>query len=258
MIVMGICAMLILAVGVIFFVILYQRRVISHQLELKRINKQREKELIQASIQSEESERMRIASELHDDVGATLASARLFLYKAKDAAYDDNAINHSKKLLDESISKIRSISHNLQPVSLQYLGLELSLRSLIETLNQSGSINAVYSVKNLQPRMADHTELAAYRICQELTTNIIKHSLAQYISLETATTDESINIVFTHDGKGMTQEFYEQQIYKKGAIGLKNIVNRLKSIHGVLHFYKEAHLYKTELRIPLTAENTYQ
>src|SRR3954464_4308784 len=104
------CAMLTLALGIIFFVILYQRRVISHQIELKKINDQKELELIRASIQSEEEERMRIASELHDDVNATLASVRLYLYKEKDVQYDEQIINLSKQLLDESIEKIRNIS----------------------------------------------------------------------------------------------------------------------------------------------------
>ena len=54
--------MLVLAMGIIFFVMLYQRGVIAHQMELKKINEQKERELIQACIQSEERERMRIAS----------------------------------------------------------------------------------------------------------------------------------------------------------------------------------------------------
>jgi two-component system, NarL family, sensor kinase len=135
MIVIGICAMLILAIGIIFFVILYQRRVIAHQQELKKINAEKELELVQASIRSEEGERNRIAAELHDDVAATLSSARLFMYKNKDADFDEERINQSKKLLDESIKKIRDISHKLQPSHLQHLGLQLSLQSLLETLN---------------------------------------------------------------------------------------------------------------------------
>ncbi len=256
LIIIGICAMLALAIGIIFFVILYQRRVISHQLELKKINEQKELELIQASIRSEEDERMRIAAELHDDVVATLASARLFLYKTKEALYDENVINQSKELLDQGIVRIRDISHKLQPASLQHLGLELSLRSLIETINKSAALSAAFNVNKQLPRTADNIELAIYRIVQELIANIIKHSAATAISLETDNTDQGLLILLTHNGQGMTQEMYESLIYKKGSTGLKNIVNRLKSINASIRFFFEPELgYKTELIIPLPTDS---
>jgi signal transduction histidine kinase len=252
----GIVSMLFLALGVIFFVVLYQRRVIAHQLELKTINQQKELELIQASIQSEEAERMRIASELHDDVGATLASARLFLYKDKNAVFDESVINQSKELLDESISKIRNISHKLQPATLQHLGLELSLQSFIETIDRSGKISVKHTPVNHLPRVAANIELSVYRISQELITNIIKHATATIISVETNATNSHISLLFTHNGLGLTQIEYEEQIYKKGSTGLKNIVNRVKSIDATLQFYKsEDSSFATELIIPISSKN---
>lgn len=248
----GICAMLLSALGVIFFVILYKRRVNTHQVELKKVNEQKELELIQASIQSEEEERMRIASELHDDVNATLASARLFLYKNKDAQYDENIVNQSKELLDESMAKIRNISHKLQPAALQHLGLELSLQALIETLARSGAISARHIAAQPLPRVADATELAAYRIAQELLANIIKHSAASTIVLETRATTENIVLLFVHDGTGLTEKTFESLVSKKGAIGLKNIINRLKLLKATIRFQKTAdNEYHTLLTVPV-------
>lgn len=252
LIVIGICAMLVLAMGIIFFVMLYQRGVISHQMELKKINEEKDRELIQACIQSEERERMRIASELHDDVGATLSAARLFLYKAKDASYNEHQIIQSKKLLDESITKVRNMSHNLQPIYLQHIGLQAAIKSIIKTINNLETITAEHVILNDLPRLAAQTELGAYRISQELLNNIMKHASANSIKVETSKGQADINISFTHDGTGMTQESYEKHIYKEGAIGLKNIVSRLKSINAQIYFsIIEERLYKTELIIPL-------
>lgn len=251
LLVIGIVVMLLLAISIIFFVVLYQRRVITHQLELKNINTQKELELIQAAIKSEEDERLRIASELHDDVNATLASARLFLYKHKDALFDENSINQSKELVDESIAKIRDISHKLQPVTLQ-LGLYVSLRAMIEKLNRSGKIAATYEASDTLPRMPDNVELAAYRIAQELIVNMIKHANVTQIHGDVRADAKEVTIRFEHDGIGMTQDVYEEQIYKRGATGLKNIVNRSKAINASLSFYKADPVYNVELRIPLT------
>ena len=250
-ILLAIAAMLMLAFGLVGFVVMYQRRVLAHQMELKKINELKELELTQASIRSEEKEKMRIASELHDDVGATLASVRLFLYKDKDADFDADAIQLSKDLLDQSIEKIRNISHKLQPATLQHLGLELSLQALLETLDKSGNIAARHIVRQKLPRASDNAEMAAYRIIQELIANMLKHAGATEVTLETDADAHNIIIIFTHDGTGLTQEEYEQQIFKKGATGLKNILNRLKSVGASLSFYKEDEYYKTLLIVPL-------
>ncbi len=245
--------MLLLAFSIVFFVVIYQRRIISHQLELKKISEQKELELIQASIQSAEVERARIASELHDDVGATLASARLFLYKAKDASFNEDGINQSKELLDESIGKIRNISHKLQPATLQHLGLQLALQSLVEVINGSGKIKTRYIIREPLPRVNDAIELAAYRISQELINNIIKHADASHIEMELGIKQQHIVISFSHDGVGLTNEMYLELVYKKGATGLKNIVNRLKAVNASIHFYKEdEQWYKTMITLPMT------
>jgi two-component system NarL family sensor kinase len=254
MIILGICAMLTLSFGVILFVTLYQRRVISHQIELKKINEQKEIELIQASIQGEERERGRIASELHDDVNATLSAVRLFLHKEKNTSYDDNAIARSKALLDESINKIRDISHNLHPTSLQYAGLETALCILAEKTNAAGVMGVRYTSINTLLSAHESIQLGAYRISQELLNNITKHSAATSVMISSYTESNEIVICFEHDGIGLTQETYERNIYKSGAIGLKNIVNRLKSMDATLIFSECENIYQTILKISLTRE----
>ncbi len=97
--------MLLMAMGIIVFVVLYQRRVIQNQIQIEQLNHNKQQELLNASIQSEEEERMRIASELHDDVAPTLASIRLYLSTAASRPDDNSLILQSKALLDESLKK---------------------------------------------------------------------------------------------------------------------------------------------------------
>lgn len=242
LIIIGIVVMMLLGISIIMFVVLYQKRMIAHQLEL-----------IQASIQSEEQERARIAAELHDDVNATLSSARLFLYRSKDKGFNEDAINHSKQLLDESIGKIRTISHNLQPAVLQYLGLTDSLANMAESINRSKTITTQHLAHTTIPRTATNIELGAYRITQELVTNIVKHSGSSYIRIESGVEGNTINISIFHDGVGMTQDMFEVLLYKKGSTGLKNIANRQKSIGARLRFFKDSEQgdYRIELITPL-------
>lgn len=247
LILIGIAAMLSLAAGVILFVMMYQRRVLKHQLDIELINQQNEIERIQASIQSEEGERMRIATELHDDVGATLASIRLFLYNAE---HNEGAIQQSKQLLDESIQKIRNISHKLQPATLQHLGLQVSLQALAEMIGSSNTISVVYENRSALPRMADNIELSVYRVVQELINNILKHAHATELMISTEVVISKLILLIRHNGNGMVQEDYMDNIYKRGAIGLKNIVNRLRSVNANIMFSKDADHYKIIIETP--------
>jgi signal transduction histidine kinase len=256
LIIIATIAMLVLASAIIFFVILYQKRVIYHQQELKRINDQKQLELIQASIQGEEEERTRIASELHDDVGATLSSIRLFLHAAGKKDADVSILNTSKELLDESIQKIRNISHKLQPALLQQLGLQSSLESFAMMITNTGKIRVTYSTSVVLPRLHENTELSIYRITQELTNNIIRHANATTINIETLLQPNHLITTLVHNGKGLTEKMYQEHIYKKGSIGLKNIVNRLKAIDAIIQFYqKEDGNFSIVINAPLNQTN---
>lgn len=245
-----IITMLVLASGIIFFVVLYQRRVIKHQQELNELNRQKELELVQASVQGEEEERTRIASELHDDVGATLASVKLFL-NSQDKEFGDRPVFvQSRALIDDTINKVRSLSHRLQPAVLKQFGLDAALKTFFESFSATAQLKVVYHPAEL-PRMAEDKELAVYRILQELMNNAIKHSGADSINCRCAADREYFITSFSHNGKGLTESDFNEQLYKKDAIGLKNITTRLKSVGGSISFENGAGLYTTKITIPL-------
>ncbi|MDQ3109480.1 MAG: histidine kinase [Bacteroidota bacterium] len=251
-IIIGIAVMLLMALAVVLFVVMYQRRIIHHQLEVKTLNEQKQLELLQASIQSEEDERTRIAGELHDDVGATLSSVGLFLHKAAENSPDSLIIQQSRELIDESIRKIRDISHKLQPAALQSLGLYASLQALCDMLNRSGSISLNFHHDQDLPRMSFHTELHIYRIIQELINNIIRHSKASTVTLSCSFFQQELKISLLHDGYGISKKDYPDLLQKKGSLGLKNIDNRLKFVNGSIEFDKESDSnFRSSLFIPI-------
>ena len=252
LIVIAIIGMLTLSLGLVFFVFLYQRRVINHQIQLRDFNRQKELELMQASIRSEEDERMRIATELHDDVGATLSSVRLFLHQALRNPEDAALAAQTKELLDEGIRKVRDLSHQLQPGTLQYLGLVKAFQSLAEIITRSGAIQMeMIPEVDPWPEPDEQTALSLYRVIQELVNNTIKHAQASGIRLTTSTYDGNYCITLSHNGKGLTEMAYREQLFKKEAIGLKNIEQRLKSANLSITFIEEMDgIYTVRLCLP--------
>lgn len=250
-VVLGITAMLALSTGIILFVVQYQRKVIRHKQQLDVINRQKEKELTEAAIRAEEDERMRIAAELHDDVGATLASVRLYLRMANKEGAGSEAFEQSQQLIDETIGKIRNLSHRLQPAMLQRLGLQMALQSFFDVFNKSGVIQIDFSGDEL-PALDENKSLALYRIMQELMNNTLKHAGADRAEVSAEREGNKLELRFSHNGQqGITQERFQEYIYKKDATGLKNIVNRLKVLNGSISFDKEDNWYHTIIHIPL-------
>lgn len=243
--------MLTLAFGIIFFVVMYQRRVIKHHHELKKINEEKEQELREASISAGEDERTRIASELHDDIGATLASIRLFLHGAGKEGDENMVFAQSKELLDETISKVRGISHSLHPATLQHLGLRGALQSFFDMIGKAGALTVQCRIQDGLPRIAEKTELSLYRMVQELTNNILKHANATILQFDASAENGQMALCITHNGEGITDADFNDLIYKKDAIGLKNIVNRTRSVNGDIRFEKGDKEYYIVITVPL-------
>lgn len=244
LIAIGIGVMLLLAIAVILFVVYYQKRITF-------IHLQKEKELTEAAIRGEEEERTRIAAELHDDVGATLASVQLYLQVAADEGTDSDAFAQSLHLIDETIIKVRGLSHRLQPAMLQSLGLTTALHSLFDVFTKSGRLHIEYLSEDLPDGISEQATLGVYRIVQELINNTLKHTSATHAEADTEVVDGALIVRYSHNGDGITEERFQEYIYKKDATGLKNIVNRLKVLNGSISFDKETKWYHTTIRVPL-------
>ncbi len=105
----GTIGMLVLAIGMIVFIIFHQRKVIRYQLKLQRLEYEQQKTLLNASIRFQEEERQRIAADLHDDAGPLLATARLYLTENLvnlDKTSQLQSIYNAKQIIDDTIQLI--------------------------------------------------------------------------------------------------------------------------------------------------------
>lgn len=227
-------AMLLLVGGVVFFVVLYQRSQLRRKIEIERFNAQKQLDILQATISGEEEERQRIASELHDDVGATLSYVKIYLSKPQ---LTEQNIAEVRNLVNDTMTKIRNLSHKLQPDMIKTLGLAKALEQMSQTITHGGQLSVnVINKETVTERLPFQTELAIYRVTQELVTNIIKYANAKEVNINLNNTPQGFALALTHNGKGLTQAEFEENVYKKGSLGLKNIVNRLANINAKIVF----------------------
>ncbi|MEN9571100.1 MAG: hypothetical protein RL172_2331 [Bacteroidota bacterium] len=252
---LGTIGMLSLTLGIVFFVVFHQRKVTRFNLELKKLEEEKQQVLLNASIKFQEEERNRIAADLHDDVGPLLATARLYLNENlinQEPAMQLQAILSSKQIIDDAIQLIRNISHSMMPPTLKNFGLESAMSDLYQKINGSGNINASVRFHDYRTRLKLDQELLIFRIIQELVNNIIKHSNAGFIHLTQNANATHSYFRLHHDGHGIIQTEFDRLNHTSSGLGLKNIASRIKVLNGrILFEIDPSHTYyKVTIEVP--------
>jgi len=232
----GVIIMLLLAVALVVFFVVYQRRLHAQQLLREQEANRHQRELLAAAVEIQENERRRIASDLHDDIGSLLSAARLYLRQ-----FDPHAEPESNEMVKEEtlsiISKMiqntRRITHDLLPSELEKFGLFAAVEDLCERVSRSGSLT-VNCVAGEDKRFDAKSEVALYRVLQELVNNTLKHAEAKRIDVDYVWRKDRLHFRYADDGKGFDLTKAAQ---RGGAgLGLRNIESRISLIGGEVDY----------------------
>lgn len=182
-------------------------------------------ELMRASFKAEDQERTRIAHDLHDGVQQKLATAAISLQ-----ALENGSVNRTISLINESISEIRRMSYNLSPRALNDLGLCAVIKDEINRLNEVQSdINFLFHDNIGDMRFEDAVEKNLYRIFQEATSNILKHSKATEVHMQLIKSGDILSMGIEDNGVG-----FDSKEVKEGGMGLASLRNRVSLISGAI------------------------
>jgi len=192
-----------------------------------------EREQTQRLIETQETERRRIAEDLHDDVGATLGALQLHVSNLPESGVADDP--EMKRYFEKAIylagkatADIRSISHDLLPRDFSQLGLFRVLRNRIDELNAVQAIRFVLITTGEESWLKPIYMVTVYRIINELIQNIVRHSQASEATVQVLILEEETQIIIEDNGIGM-----DNAVDTKG-IGLRNIRSRVEFLKGRL------------------------
>ena len=229
MVLMIISICILLASGIFYFLYLRQKQ--KSKEIIKKYNY--DKQLLSSIISTEDKERKRFASDLHDGLGPLLSSVKLYLSGIRDAEETEKPemVNYATELIDESIKSVRIISNNILPAELSEYGLVPSINRFTKKIQYSKQIEFSIKDETNEMRFDSSTELILYRVIQELINNSIKHSEADMINIKFAEEKKVLDIFYNDNGKGF--DIAKQRSNEQG-IGLKNIYERIGSLNGNL------------------------
>lgn len=187
-------------------------------------------------IEGEEKERKRIAQELHDGLGQLLSSARLNVSAMEDQVNEivTTQWKNSIKLIDDAVTEVRSISHNMMPNALISIGFEAALKEQIHIINDAGLVQVHTEFPEEKINLPEAEAIALYRVIQEILNNALKYSEAKNIWL-TIYSDNEIGVKIKDDGRG----FDTKVVQDSTGIGWQNIQSRVDILNGKLNINSE-------------------
>jgi signal transduction histidine kinase len=216
--------------------LIFNKQKVKQQIRLKEEKILQQDLMVKEVLLAEEKERRRIASDLHDGVGQTLSAALLNLnglnssLKLSDFTQNQQLIEKSIWLVEESYKEMRSISHQMTPNALIKYGLISAVQEYINAVNQD-NVNISFVTEGLVQKLDENVESVIYRIVQEAISNAIKHAYAKHIHVGILKDEEGIIISIEDDGLGFSINEVKNNSL---GIGIKNMQNRIASLKGTL------------------------
>ncbi|MGY5351833.1 sensor histidine kinase [Wenyingzhuangia sp. IMCC45533] len=201
-----------------------------HKLVLEQ-NQKREQLYLQKMLNSQEEERIRIAKELHDGIVQHIGSIILKLRHQNKNKNESTEVAYELENVNQTL---RDVSHQMMPKSLIEFGLFSAVDDLLAKALPYKNIKYDYDYLGFDCRLNQQLEHHLFRIVQEITQNIIKHSQATEVAITFIKNSKTVMLRVEDDGKGFDVEKLQR------GIGLSNIKERVSILNGELKIDSES------------------
>ena len=184
----------------------------------------------------QDEERTRVAAELHDGLGQSLAiiknRALIGLRALPDASRAGEQLQDIVSTASSAIGEVREIAHNLRPYELDRLGLVTAIESMIEKVSDSSSIDISKNLELISGVLSLEAETSVYRIIQEALNNVVKHSCATEARVEIQRLGKQLAIRVQDNGKGIPTNPPLVNGNRSAGFGLAGIAERVRALGG--------------------------
>jgi len=178
----------------------------------------------------QEEERRAVVLELHDDIGQSLAALKIALHNAGGSARLATCV----AITDETLEKLRHLSHSLRPPQLDHFGLEGALRGLAERQAAATGLAIECRFSGMDRRPHAAIEGACYRIAQEALNNASRHAHATQVVIDVKMQDRLLRLAIRDDGAGFDEAEARERSLQGGHIGLMGMTERAELAGGSL------------------------
>jgi signal transduction histidine kinase len=231
---------------------------VHHRLLMDQVAGRSRAELAQRALSAkvltlQDEERRKFARELHDSVGQHLAAMNMAISMLQAKFPSDGTLNDRVKLLDDSISETRTISHLLHPPLLDEAGLNSASRWFVEGFGKRSGINVHLDIHEGAGRLPEATELVLFRVLQESLTNVHRHSGAKRADVSLQTVGNNVILRVRDYGHGIPSAVVQslREDGSGGGVGLAGMIERIREIGGRLKINSSGSGTEIVARVPV-------
>lgn len=187
-------------------------------------------------LKSQETERRRIAANLHDSLGQNLLVIKNRVRLAMQPALNQQAmierLDEISGMASQVIEEVRQITHDLRPYQLERVGLTQTLRGTIRRISENCPIAFASHVDDVDGLFDNESEIHIYRILQEALNNVVKHSGATEATAVVRKEADSVFVVVRDNGRGLASELADGNGLSRAGFGLSGIDERARILRG--------------------------
>jgi two-component system NarL family sensor kinase len=232
----GTSAMLMMVVGVVLFIVFYQKKMLQEQVNRQLMEAGHRQKMMEVEMQSRENERGRLSREIHDGVGVMLQALRATtMAVAKNASEDDR--HELGEQINEITETVRRMAYDLMPASLEKFGLTETLDELCTRLNRFNQrTQFIFFSEGTEQTLDSWQQLLLYRMVQEATNNAIRHAQATEIRITMNWNTTALLLSVADNGKGFDFPEKENEILGRHGLGLYSLENRSNLLGSEIKF----------------------
>ena len=193
-----------------------------------------DRRLLNAIINTEETEKKRFAKDLHDGLGPLLSTVKMSLSALIPMVTDPvgkEILGNTNHVVNEALSSIKEIANNMSPHVLTNLGVASAISTFATKVNQTRSVSIDFRTNMEGERFDTDKEVVMYRAACELINNGMKHSGASKIEMDLHRHQKIITLQYLDNGRGFDTEKLTSE--EAVGMGIPNIETRVRAVDGV-------------------------
>jgi signal transduction histidine kinase len=209
-----------------------QQAVIQNE-KITSMEKQQQVASLQSMINGQETERIRIAKDLHDGLGGIFSTVKMHystLPHELPEVKNNPVYYKTLDLINNAADELRKVAHNMMPEVLMKVGLVEALKDFCNNISASKLLKISLQTFGMEKRLGSSTEIMIFRIIQELINNIIKHAYATEAIIQFNREANRLSITIEDNGRG----FDTKEAEEKATMGIATVKNRVDYLNGKL------------------------
>ena len=222
---------------------------------------QRQVELIRAIIDTEETQKTKIASDLHDliipELTLTALKLNTHINDLEKGSKNFAGVKNELASISALADNIREIAHGIVPKMFTSFGFIKSLETSVSQMDSINNSKAVFENSTKfgsdLPFSINH-QLTIYKVCLEVLNNIRKHTNYHDLTVTVENTSQMFILIFAHDGIGITNQEIERLTERSVGLGLKSLKGRIVSLGAEINYSIEKGVSFIRLNVPIINE----